>query len=55
MKSFFCICNGMTVKLGRNLQEDEVRFLQWMYERYTKEQLEAELKQKEFILCTMNS
>ncbi|WP_010648443.1 hypothetical protein [Oceanobacillus massiliensis] len=55
MKSFFQICNSTTEKLGRKLQEDEVKFLQWMYERYTKEQLETELKQKDCYLYTMNS
>ncbi|BAC14985.1 hypothetical protein [Oceanobacillus iheyensis HTE831] len=55
MQSFFQICNDTTEKLGRRLQDEEIRFLQWMYERYTVEQLEEELKSKEGNLYTMNS
>lgn len=46
MISFLQICNEVTEKLGRRLHENEVKFLQSMYERYTKEQL-AETKQRD--------
>ena len=55
MKSFFHMCNSMTVRLGRNLQEEEILFLQRLYERYTKEQLETEVKQREYNLYMMDS
>jgi len=55
MESFFQICYGTTEKLGRKLQDEELAFLQWMYERYTNEQLETEVKQKEQYNLTMNS
>ncbi|WP_199860683.1 hypothetical protein [Oceanobacillus damuensis] len=55
MKSFYLLCHGTTDKLGRKLREEEIRFLQWMYKRYTEEELEAESKQKENHLHTMNS
>jgi len=55
MKSFFQICNETTEKLGRKLQDEEIKFLQWMYERYTVEQLEEELKSKENQVYTINS
>ncbi len=45
----------MTVRLGRNLQEEEISFLQTLYERYTKEQLETEVKQREYNLGIVNS
>jgi hypothetical protein len=55
MKSFFHICNSMTVRLGRNLHEEELLFLQRLYERYTIEQQETEVKQREYNLGTANS
>lgn len=56
MESFFTISNVMTKKLGRKLQDEELKFLQWMYERYTEEQLETELEHTaEEALITLNS
>ncbi|MBP2076271.1 hypothetical protein [Oceanobacillus polygoni] len=56
MESFFTISNVMTKKLGRKLQDEELKFLQWMYERYTEEQLETELEQTDAdALITLNS
>lgn len=55
MESFYHLCIGTTDKLGRKLREDELRFLQWMYKRYTMEQLETDLQKKDYNLCSMNS
>ncbi|MBY7144778.1 hypothetical protein KFZ56_17295 [Virgibacillus sp. NKC19-3] len=38
MKSFLEVCEDTTEKLNRQLQENEVEFLRWMYSRYTEEQ-----------------
>ncbi|GAA0425280.1 MULTISPECIES: hypothetical protein [Virgibacillus] len=38
MVSFLEICKDMEKKLGRKLQDNEIRFLQWMYKRYKEEQ-----------------
>ncbi|MFD1852234.1 hypothetical protein ACFSC5_19860 [Oceanobacillus bengalensis] len=40
MISFLQVCEDTKEKLGRQLQEDELRFLHWMYNRYTEEQQE---------------
>ncbi|HLS59946.1 MAG TPA: hypothetical protein VK044_02310 [Virgibacillus sp.] len=37
MKSFLEVCDNTREKLGRGLQEKEIEFLQWMYERYEEE------------------
>jgi len=37
MESFAEVCEDTTVKLGRQLQENEKDFLAWMYENYEKE------------------
>ncbi|GAB3048169.1 hypothetical protein [Virgibacillus ainsalahensis] len=39
MESFLQVCEDTKEKLGRQLHENELEFLQWMYERYTEEQL----------------
>lgn len=38
MESFLKVCEDTKRKLGRQLQDKEVVFLQWMYEKYEKEQ-----------------
>lgn len=38
MKSFLQVLNDTEEKLGRQLWENEVVFLQWVYERYTEEE-----------------
>ena len=38
MESFLQVLNDTEKKLGRQLWENELIFLQWVYERYTKEQ-----------------
>ncbi|MGP4106208.1 hypothetical protein [Virgibacillus sp. L01] len=38
MKSFLHLLEDTEKKLGRQLYENEVEFLQWVYERYTREQ-----------------
>lgn len=37
MESFLKVCQDTTKKLGRKLQEEELEFLQWVYERYEEE------------------
>ena len=44
MRSFLQVCEDTRKKLGRQLQEDEVKFLQWMYKRYIEEQQETKLE-----------
>ncbi|MBP1969815.1 hypothetical protein J2Z83_001923 [Virgibacillus natechei] len=39
MISFLQVCEDTKENLGRQLQNNEVEFLKWMYERYTKEEL----------------
>ncbi|MEC5424418.1 hypothetical protein QGM71_13035 [Virgibacillus sp. C22-A2] len=38
MESLLQICEDTKEELGRQLQDREVAFLQWMYERYVDEQ-----------------
>lgn len=38
MESFLKVCEETRKKLGRQLQEEEIEFLQWVYERYEEEQ-----------------
>jgi len=38
MKSFVHVCEDIKERLGRQLQENEIKFLQWLYERYEEEQ-----------------
>lgn len=38
MESFLEVCEDTSKKLGRKLQEEELKFLQWVYERYKQEQ-----------------
>ncbi|WP_164217569.1 hypothetical protein [Virgibacillus sp. YIM 98842] len=38
MKSFVQLCENTREKLGRQLQENEKAFLQWMYENYKDEE-----------------
>ncbi|MFB4169869.1 hypothetical protein [Virgibacillus sp. JSM 102003] len=38
MKSFLHLLEDTEKKLGRQLYKNEVEFLQWVYERYTREQ-----------------
>lgn len=38
MQSFLHLLEDTEKKLGRQLYENEVEFLQWVYERYTREQ-----------------
>ncbi|WP_269635260.1 hypothetical protein [Oceanobacillus manasiensis] len=40
MESFLQICENTTNSLGRQLEEKEELFLQWVYERYSAEQEE---------------
>ncbi|WP_165769018.1 hypothetical protein [Virgibacillus profundi] len=37
MESLLQVCEDTEKKLGRQLQENEVEFLQWMYKRYEEE------------------
>lgn len=37
MKNFFHLYQQTASRLGRDFQQEEVMFLQWMYERYTME------------------
>lgn len=37
MKSFFEVCKNTREKLGRELCEREIGFLQWTYKRYEQE------------------
>lgn len=37
MESFLEVCNHTSEKLERALHEEELEFLQWMYERYEDE------------------
>lgn len=39
MKNFFHLYRQTSTQLGRELQDDEVAFLKWMYERYTVEEI----------------
>lgn len=41
MRSFFDVCMNTRGKLDRELHDTEIEFLQWMYERYAKEQEES--------------
>ncbi len=38
MESFSQVHEETEEKLGRELQENEVEFLHWVYQRYTEEQ-----------------
>lgn len=40
MVSFLNVLDDTKRKLGRPLQKEETKFLQWMYERYQREQKE---------------
>lgn len=45
MDSFFLeVCENTRKKLGRQLQEEELDFLQWMYTRYEKERNNKTIK-----------
>lgn len=37
MKSFLQVCEDTKERLGRKLQDNEIKFLQWVYERYEEE------------------
>ncbi|GAA0322395.1 hypothetical protein ACFQ4Z_04705 [Oceanobacillus oncorhynchi subsp. oncorhynchi] len=39
MKNFFHLYHQTSIQLGRELEESEVIFLKWMYERYTVEEI----------------
>lgn len=39
MISFLQVCEDTQENLGRQLNNNEVEFLKWMHERYTKEEL----------------
>lgn len=39
MKNFFHLYRQTSTQLGRELQDTEVTFLKWMYERYTVEDI----------------
>lgn len=43
MGSFFNVLEDTKEKLGRQLYQQEIEFLQWMYERYQDEQKESEI------------
>ena len=45
MKSFLEVCGDTRKKLGRELQKNEIDFLQWLYMRYEEE--EQKDKEKE--------
>jgi cation transport regulator ChaB len=38
MESFVQLCENTRKKLGRQLQDNEKAFLQWMYENYKDEE-----------------
>ncbi|WP_196493836.1 hypothetical protein [Ornithinibacillus caprae] len=38
MKNFLQFCRETEIKLGRKLQEDEIKFMQWVFERYIEEE-----------------
>ncbi|MFD2629301.1 hypothetical protein [Oceanobacillus kapialis] len=40
MESFLQMCESTKNSLGRQLEEQEEQFLQWLYERYAAEQRE---------------
>ncbi|WP_170150274.1 hypothetical protein [Oceanobacillus halophilus] len=44
MNCFLQLCDDAKNQLGRQLREEEISFLQWMYNRYTEEQQELELE-----------
>ncbi|WP_430790097.1 hypothetical protein VBD025_05580 [Virgibacillus flavescens] len=37
-RGFFHVLEDTRVKLGRQLQKNEIEFLRWMYDRYQDEQ-----------------
>ncbi|MFD1064574.1 hypothetical protein [Oceanobacillus locisalsi] len=39
MKNFFHLYHQTSTQLGRELEEAEITFLKWMYERYTVEEI----------------
>ncbi|MFA1822450.1 hypothetical protein ACDX78_20185 [Virgibacillus oceani] len=38
MKNFVQLCENTKEKLGRQLQDNEIAFLQWVYENYKDEE-----------------
>ncbi|SFA97686.1 hypothetical protein SAMN04488072_104267 [Lentibacillus halodurans] len=38
MESFLQVQESVEEQLGRELQDNELAFLQWVYERYTEEE-----------------
>ncbi|MEW9676351.1 hypothetical protein ABRT01_09250 [Lentibacillus sp. L22] len=42
MGSFSQVCKDTQEKLGRPLQKREIKFLQWVFDRYTKEEQQKE-------------
>ncbi|GGB35038.1 hypothetical protein GCM10011409_10640 [Lentibacillus populi] len=42
MESFLHVLKDTEKKLGRQLQEREIEFLQWVYDRYTEEEQQKE-------------
>ncbi|MBU8790595.1 hypothetical protein KM885_07305 [Oceanobacillus caeni] len=41
MVNFLQFCENATKQLGRQLKEEEVNFLHWMYHRYSEEKQES--------------
>ncbi|GIO24364.1 hypothetical protein J11TS1_29450 [Oceanobacillus sp. J11TS1] len=49
MKNFFHLYRQTSTRLGRELYEEEVTFLQWMYERYRVEEISRKLNKKRIL------
>lgn len=47
MKSFLEVCENTREKLGRELCEKEIEFLQWTHKRYEQEIQESEKRIEE--------